>query len=237
MSGFRDIHAHFVYGVDDGAQTREDMEAMLDAAHRDGITTFFATPHMTPGVKPFPRERFDRHFEYACQYVRDRGYDMRLCAGAELLYTPAIARYAEEHTLQTMGDTENILIEYVPSTPFKELKASLELLERCGYLPILAHIERYQCMYHGNAYRVKDDFDVRFQVNCSTVLGKQGFFKDREIRNWFGDELIDYLGTDTHNCTSRPIKMRAAYDALCENYGEKYANRLAGVKKRREGDS
>ena len=27
-----DYHAHFVYGVDDGAQTREEMYAMLDAA-------------------------------------------------------------------------------------------------------------------------------------------------------------------------------------------------------------
>ena len=32
MSGFTDYHAHFVYGVDDGARTREEMFAMLDAA-------------------------------------------------------------------------------------------------------------------------------------------------------------------------------------------------------------
>ena len=37
MKGFTDIHAHFVYGVDDGAQTRQDMEAMLDAAHADKV--------------------------------------------------------------------------------------------------------------------------------------------------------------------------------------------------------
>ena len=29
---FTDYHAHFVYGVDDGAQTREEMYAMLDVA-------------------------------------------------------------------------------------------------------------------------------------------------------------------------------------------------------------
>ena len=32
MSGFTDYHAHFVYDVDGGAQTREEMYAMLDAA-------------------------------------------------------------------------------------------------------------------------------------------------------------------------------------------------------------
>ena len=32
MSGVTDYHAHFVYDVDGGAQTREEMYAMLDAA-------------------------------------------------------------------------------------------------------------------------------------------------------------------------------------------------------------
>ena len=48
MMGFTDLHSHFVYGVDDGARTRADMEAMLDAAYADGIVSMFATPHITP---------------------------------------------------------------------------------------------------------------------------------------------------------------------------------------------
>ena len=56
MSGFTDYHAHFVYGVDDGARTREEMFAMLDAAAADGVTRLFATSHSTPGMEPFPRD-------------------------------------------------------------------------------------------------------------------------------------------------------------------------------------
>ena len=58
---FSDIHSHFVYGMDDGAQTVQDMEAMLDAAVADGVGCLIATPHMTPGVHPFNEERFWRH--------------------------------------------------------------------------------------------------------------------------------------------------------------------------------
>ena len=54
MSGFTDYHAHFVYGVDDGAQTREEMYAMLDAAAADGVRHLFATSHSTPGMERFP---------------------------------------------------------------------------------------------------------------------------------------------------------------------------------------
>ena len=56
MSGFTDYHAHFVYGVDDGAQTREEMYAMLDAAVADGVRHLFATSHSTPGMERFPQE-------------------------------------------------------------------------------------------------------------------------------------------------------------------------------------
>ena len=53
MTGFTDIHSHFIYGMDDGPKKRAEMEAMIDAAYADGIATLFATPHMTLGIRPF----------------------------------------------------------------------------------------------------------------------------------------------------------------------------------------
>ena len=233
MKGFRDIHAHFVYGVDDGAQTYEDMTAMLDAAHQDGITALFSTPHITPGIKPFPQERFERHFRKAQNYCAEKGYDIRLDIGAELLYTPAIARYAQENELRTMGDSDMILLEFVPKTPFKEIRGAVRLMEQSGYLPILAHIERYEEMYHGNAFRLMEEADVRYQVNCQTVLKRQGFFREREIRRWFREGIIDFVASDAHNCTFRATRMREAYEALKQEYGEEYAGKLTGLNRKR----
>ena len=68
MSGFTDYHAHFVYGVDDGAQTREEMYAMLDATAADGVRHLFATSHSTPGMERFPQEVYDRHLALARAY-------------------------------------------------------------------------------------------------------------------------------------------------------------------------
>lgn len=93
MSGFTDYHAHFVYGVDDGAQTREEMYAMLDAAAADGVRHLFATSHSTPGMERFPQEVYDRHLALARAYCTQKGYDLKLEHGSELLYTPA-AGYA-----------------------------------------------------------------------------------------------------------------------------------------------
>src|SRR5436309_11242094 len=40
-----DIHSHVLYGLDDGAKTREQSVAMLDVAARSGTTDIVATPH------------------------------------------------------------------------------------------------------------------------------------------------------------------------------------------------
>lgn len=101
MSGFTDYHAHFVYGVDDGAQTREEMYAMLDAAAADGVRHLFATSHSTPGMERFPQEVYDRHLALARAYCTQKGYDLKLEHGSELLYTPATGYAAVQRQLLT----------------------------------------------------------------------------------------------------------------------------------------
>ena len=233
MIGFRDIHAHFVYGVDDGAQTREDMFNMLDASYRDGVTDLCATPHVTPGVKPFDGLSFSRHFEMAQEYCRKKGYPIQLHAGAEILYTPAMTRYAEDGQLPTLGNTPYALMEFVPDISLKEAVYAIEMMEHAGYQLILAHIERYSCMFHGNAYRIKEAHNVRYQINSATVIEKKRFLKAREIRGWLQDELIDYIGSDQHNCTSRRTRIHEAYEILRSEYNPRYANKLVGMNRKR----
>ena len=103
MSGFTDYHAHFVYGVDDGAQTREEMYAMLDAAAADGVRHLFATSHSTPGMERFPQEIYDRHLALARAYCTQKGYDLKLEHGSELLYTPAAGYAAVQRQLLRLG--------------------------------------------------------------------------------------------------------------------------------------
>lgn len=229
MSGFTDIHAHFVYGVDDGAQNRTEMQAMLDAAHEDGIAFLFATPHVTPGIVPFNSELYQQHLAQARRYCERKQYSMELYAGAEVLYTPAIERYASEHRLPTLADSEYVLMEFVPDITCTELEAALDLMERAGYSTIIAHVERYACMYHGNARKIKERHDVRYQMNCNTLLRKRGFFRKRAIEGWLQEGIIDFIASDAHDTKLRPFRMKAAHKALCETLDDYEANRLMWI--------
>ena len=201
MSGFTDYHAHFVYGVDDGACTREEMFAMLDAAAADGVTRLFATSHSTPGMEPFPRDVYQRHLDFARAYCAEKGYDLMLESGSELLYTPAAAYAAAEHSLITLGGTDWVL---------------------------LAHIERYPRLAHSGALpRLKEQYGIRCQVNAATVL-EGGFFQRRKLDRWLKEGLVDAISSDAHNCTTRATRMQAAYERLCGMLGRPDADALTG---------
>ena len=103
MSGFTDYHAHFVYGVDDGAQTREEMYAMLDAAAADGVRHLFATSHSTPGMERFPQEVYDRHLALARAYCTQKGYDLKL---EDPRLIPEILALIDGGTLATTGESD-----------------------------------------------------------------------------------------------------------------------------------
>ncbi len=229
MDGFTEIHGHFIYGVDDGAQTEETMTAMLDAAAGQGVTRIFATSHVTPGMEAFPQERYERHLEKARAYCKQQGYDIRLYPGAELLYNPALEAYAREHSLPMLGDSEWVLMEYLPTVSAKELERGLEQVAQCGYSILLAHIERYPCLEkHGLLEKLQESYPVKYQVNCSTVLEPGGFWRKRRLDHWFKEGLVEVIASDAHNDSSRPVKIAAAYERLKQQYGEEAADRLTG---------
>ena len=228
MSGFTDYHAHFVYGVDDGARTREEMFAMLDAAAADGVTRLFATSHSTPGMEPFPLELYLRHLDFARAYCREKCYDLTLERGSELLYTPAAAYAAAEHSLITLGGTDWVLLEFVPDVAAAEVETALRQITGSGYRVLLAHIERYPRLARSGALpRLKEQYGIRCQVNAATVL-EGGFFQRRKLDRWLKDGLVDAISSDAHNCTTRATRMQVAYERLCGILGQPDADALTG---------
>lgn len=230
MRGFTDIHSHFLYGMDDGARSKNEMEAMLDAAYADGISSLFATPHVTPGVYPFDSMLIRQRLAEASAYCHRKRYAIELHAGAEVLYTPAIERFAMEGWLPTLSDSSNVLLEFVPDIAFRELKEAIDMLMRSGYRIVLAHVERYDCLFHrGNIYRLKDEYEVQYQMNCGSVLKDRGFIKEHHMNLWLKREIIDFIATDSHDTDKRPSRMKEAYTILRQKYRKAYVDGLFGL--------
>ena len=93
---FTDIHHHILCGMDDGAKNHKMMYAMLALAAKDGVSRIVATPHVTPGVQRFDRERYRKILGEANAYCQEKGLDMTLLEGGELLYTPHTCRFLND---------------------------------------------------------------------------------------------------------------------------------------------
>ena len=226
MTGMTDIHTHFVYGVDDGAQSFRDMRELIDEDYRQGVRRIFATSHMTPGLEPFDADTYQKHLETARVYCADSGYDLKLETGAELLYTPAMDSWIRDRRLTMLGRTEHLLVEFVPMIRAGELIRMLDLMDAKGYRPILAHIERYACMKGELPFRLKKNYDVQYQVNCRTVIRPGGLMARLRIQRWLKSGLIDYVASDMHNVDYRPPMMDKAYEALKQMVDGAYAESL-----------
>lgn len=122
-----------------------------------------------------------------------------------------------------------MLLEFVPNITAKELETALQEITGAGYRILVAHIERYPCLaQHGLLARLHEQYRLRCQINCSAVLDS-GFWQRMRLEHWVKAGLVDVVSSDAHNCSSRPTRMRQAYEQLCSRVGETTAQKLTGM--------
>lgn len=225
---FVDIHHHLAYGIDDGPKSLKQMQKMLRHAASEGIGTIIATPHATPGVHRFRYDEYRRALAEARACCIEEGFEIEILEGCEVLYTDQAPRLLGERQLPTLNGTDFVLVEFSPDVKFAKLYEALESLICEGFRPVVAHVERYECLINrpSRAEKLKQELDVRLQVNCSTIIHKKGWRVRHFVKKMLEKELIDALGTDAHNVASRAANMKEAYGIVKKKYGGKYARRL-----------
>lgn len=224
---YTDIHSHVIWGVDDGAETREETFAMLKAAAADGIGKIICTPHVTPGVYEFPEKRFLEHFRIAEQYIASEKLDLQLYRGAEILYTDNTPRMIREGKIATLAGSRYILIEFSPTDSKDHIFGAIQKVAGTGLIPVIAHMERYPAIHKTEeAKELKKRFGAMIQINARSATRKQPFFRRRFFDALFREGICDFIATDTHAMEGRGTCMTAGMEAVQQKYGEEIARRL-----------
>ena len=222
---FTDIHSHVIWGVDDGAETREETFRMLREAVEDGIRFIIATPHMTPGVYPFDEETFQAHLREAREYIEKEGLPLQLARGAELLYTDNTPRLLREGKLPTLAETNLALIEFSPTDTKEHIFDAVQKVAGTGYIPVIAHLERYPAIHRTEMVReLKTRFSAKVQINARTLTHKQPLLRRKYFDGLFKEGLVDFIATDTHALPGRGTCMTRGMEALQEKYGREAAD-------------
>lgn len=229
MSRFVDIHHHLIYGVDDGARTVEDMQKMILRAVEENVGDIVCTSHATPGSRPFPADRYNRHLEEAREWIAQEQLPLRLHSGCEVLYTDASPRLLGERQFPALADSRIVLIEFSPDADFHRLCEAARLVGNEGFDVIFAHVERYQALRNLKHVReLRESYGVYMQMNTNTVVNRKGFFFDRWVRHMLDEGLIDFVATDSHNVSTRSCNMRLCHEMLKARYGADVADDMCG---------
>ena len=224
---YTDIHSHVIWGVDDGAEMKEETLRMLKEAVEDGIGAIICTPHVTPGVYEFSERTFQEHFREAEAYIQQENLPLKLYHGAEILYTESTPRLLREGKVATMAGTNYALIEFSPTDTREHIFDALQKVAGCGIIPIIAHMERYPAIGKiAQIEEVKNRFRAMVQINARTLTRKIPLLRRGFFDKLFRDGLVDYIATDTHAMEGRGTCMTAGIKALEDKYGEVTAKRI-----------
>lgn len=228
MNGFVDYHQHCLWGMDDGATTFEESCHLLQLSVEEGITTVAATPHVSPGQHPFDITIYRQRLGQLAHWAKENNLSLTLLEGAEVRYTDQALPMLREGRIPTIGGSAYVLIEFSPYVAWWELENAVGTLFRGGYIPILAHIERYRRLYShvSDLLRLHRKVDVCFQANASALTAATEFLQRIFLKQLLDRGSIDLIATDAHDCEKRIPNMDAAFHWLQARYGQQYAYAL-----------
>ena len=224
---YTDIHSHVIWGVDDGAEEKEETFRMLREAVGDGIRRIICTPHVTPGVYEFPEETFERHFEAAEEYIAQKNLPLQLYRGVEILYTDNTPRLLREKRVPTLAGTNCAMIEFSPMDSLAHITDALQKVAGTGFIPVIAHMERYPALSKTRQVEeIKQRFHALVQINARSLIRKQPLLRRSFFDSLFREGLVDFVATDTHAFPGRGTCMTEGMAALKQKYGEVMERRI-----------
>ncbi len=210
-----DIHCHILPGLDDGAADSDVAEQMLAAAAADGIDTIVCTPHSSPAAHSAIEQKIGELSSAAARH------GIRLVRGMEYRYAHLHEWKREE--LLTLGESTYLLVELaVSSLPPSAAELFFSLMSKDFHV-ILAHPERN--LEDLEECAELERTGVFFQLNCDSVLGRNGKACRRMAFKMIDRGFCHYIASDAHG-RSRTFRLSECRKALAEVYGEDYAEML-----------
>lgn len=223
-----DIHQHLLWGIDDGADSREIMYSMLREAQRQGIKTIVATSHARPGLQPFDMGLYTERLTEAQCFCKTEDLGICVLPGAEIAWTHQTPLALRQGRIPTMGGTDYVLLELWRNISWQTAQDAVKQLTRAGYCPVLAHPERYLAFIRSpkKTLQFRNETGALLQLNADTVLSPRNYWERRFTEYLLKEGAVDAIASDAHDCINRPVNMEAAYQWLTIHTDAAYAKEL-----------
>ena len=231
-----DIHTHIVPGLDDGSYDMETSIIMAEMAEEFGTDTIIATPHCNQvgRFENYISDKLISRLEAFRDEIARENIDLEIGFGMEIYCTEDVPKLLKEKKLLTLNGSRYALVEFGFRTDADKMESMLYPIADSGYVPIVAHPERYFALYDQPEI-IEDWLDdgIGIQLNSGSVFGVFGRSAARFSRFLLDNDLVTCIASDAHGTESRNMDLSEIYDFLSMEYSEEKAELLLTENPRR----
>ena len=209
-----DLHCHILPSIDDGSRSIDESIEMAREAYECGFSSIFCTSH-------FIEESFvlkDKN-QVILNDLREnlilKSVDTNLYSGNEVYISSKIISWILQNKFQTLNHSKYFLIELPFEAEVLYLNDIIFKSVLNGYVPIIAHPERYKFVQDNpNSLINFIESGVLFQMNYGSIIGIYGKEVSKTAAILLKNNMIHFLGTDTHRKNSIYLKMDTIFYTL-----------------------
>jgi protein-tyrosine phosphatase len=219
-----DIHCHILYGLDDGPASLEMALEMAEISVSEGVTHIVATPHANDQY-PFVPELIQLRRDEIQARMGDR---LVLATGCDFhLSFENLQDIRQQPQKYSLNQKNYLLVEFADFAIPPSMDQTLHQLQLAGLHPIITHPERNPLI------RAQADRLLRWlqrgcyaQVTAASFLGRFGPAAKLAAETWMKQDAVHFVASDAHNTTSRPPRLREAFEIVAKQKGEDVAQAL-----------
>ena len=224
-----DIHTHILPNIDDGADSLEEAYEMALMAVRSGVEALVATPHSNQGlgIMDHERRKQEQAFQELEQVLLREKVPLKLYRGMEIWSSIDMVEKIQTGKLITLNETPYVLIEFAFDEEPWWIEAIIDELQRAGFVPIIAHPERYSCVQEDpnllSEWRMQG---AQAQMNKGSILGRFGREIERTAEILLKKRLFTCIASDAHHAYIRTTDMKELEYYLQRHYSITEQERL-----------
>ena len=130
----------------------------------------------------------------------------------------------EGKKVATLNGSKYVLIEFSLTRETEDIGDAINDLTAKGYVPIIAHPERYPYLQSLNDYQIMRRMGAKIQVNSGSLTGYYGKKIKKFVWKILKNDLVDFVASDIHDFRMSTLKV--SYDMVAKLFGLERANKI-----------